>query len=537
MEQPTTPAEPHPEQQTNASERGRHRAACERRHTRRLHHARLRRRARAPVAHLQPRREHRRARRDPRRLDALPRRRRALAAARRARDLGHARRRARHVRPPRPPLHPVAEPVRRRQVVPQGGHVAAPPHRVLALRLALHDRLPDAVRRDPVPARRPARRSRELRGTASSGPSHRVTTLVELLERADRRRPRAAALHPRDQPHDRRDLHRADGADGGPADEVVRARRRQLGRRDRPRARPGRRQGRGHGRSSSCGRRASSSSCPAASPSAACSSSARRAPARRCSRRRSPPASTRRSWPCPARASRRRSSAWTSWPCSGWATRPRSSRASGAATASSSSTRSTPSACAAPRSAARAREPLHTEMPMFGPRGTRTASGDVIIESREWRDYIGAQMADADRPVVRRGPISTDRPRRGAGHVRRRPGQRRAQPAARRHGRRRQPALPPAHLDALRQHAPGRLLRRAAAHLEGRPAPAAAQAAQRSGVLHRRDQRPAGRAGSGAHARRAHGPPGAVPHPQQGRPRRRARLLPRQGRAHARPRR
>ncbi len=52
-------------------------------------------------------------------------------------------------------------------------------------------------------------------------------------------------------------------------------------------------------------------------------------------------------------------------------------------------------------------EPAHTEMPMFGPRGTRTASGDVIIESREWRDYIGAQMADADRPVVRRGPIST----------------------------------------------------------------------------------------------------------------------------------
>ena len=37
--------------------------------------------------------------------------------------------------------------------------------------------------------------------------------------------------------------------------------------------------------------------------------------------------------------------------------------------------------------------------PMFGPRGARTASGDVIIESREWRDYIGAQMAEADRPV------------------------------------------------------------------------------------------------------------------------------------------
>jgi ATP-dependent Zn protease len=52
-------------------------------------------------------------------------------------------------------------------------------------------------------------------------------------------------------------------------------------------------------------------------------------------------------------------------------------------------------------------QPMHTEMPMFGPRGTRTASGDVIIESREWREYIGQQMVEADRPVVRRGPLST----------------------------------------------------------------------------------------------------------------------------------
>ena len=107
---------------------------------------------------------------DPRRLDALPRRRRSLAAARRARHLGHARGRARHLRPHRPPLHPVAEPVRRRQVVPQGRHVAAPAHRLLALRLALHDRLSDALRPHPVPARRAARRSRELRGQHRLGP-------------------------------------------------------------------------------------------------------------------------------------------------------------------------------------------------------------------------------------------------------------------------------------------------------------------------------------------------------------------------------
>ncbi len=51
--------------------------------------------------------------------------------------------------------------------------------------------------------------------------------------------------------------------------------------------------------------------------------------------------------------------------------------------------------------------PMNVEMPMFGPRGARTASGDVIIESREWREYLGQQMAEADRPVVRRGPISS----------------------------------------------------------------------------------------------------------------------------------
>ena len=79
----------------------------------------------------------------------------------------------------------------------------------------------------------------------------------------------------------------------------------------------------------------------------------------------------------------------------------------------------------------------------------------------------GPQMVDAERPVVRRGPLSTIARAVVPGHVRRRPGQRRAQPAARRHGRRRQPAVPAAPVDAPRQHDPGRLVRRAAAPLEG----------------------------------------------------------------------
>jgi ATP-dependent Zn protease len=51
--------------------------------------------------------------------------------------------------------------------------------------------------------------------------------------------------------------------------------------------------------------------------------------------------------------------------------------------------------------------PFEAETAMFGPRGALTASGDVIIESREWRDYMGAQMTEANRTVVKRGPIST----------------------------------------------------------------------------------------------------------------------------------
>ena len=117
MEQPTTPAE----QVTRAAECQRAVVAAtieSRRAQRRLHLARRRRRPRPPVAHVQPDRKHRRDRGDPGGLDALPRRRGALATARCARDLGHARGRARHLRPARPPLHPVAEPLRRRQVVP-----------------------------------------------------------------------------------------------------------------------------------------------------------------------------------------------------------------------------------------------------------------------------------------------------------------------------------------------------------------------------------------------------------------------------------
>ena len=175
--------------------------------------------------------------------------------------------------------------------------------------------------------------------------------------------------------------------------------------------------------------------------------------------------------------------------------------------------------------------------PMFGPRGARTASGDVIIESREWRDYIGAQMSRG-RPgaVVRRGPLSSIARavmpgmfgNQGSGALN--------QLLVVMDGVDNPPFLQ-AHVDAPRQHAARRLAtssRRRIWKLRLRlPRP---EAAQRPGVLHRRHERAAERPRPRAHARGTHGPPGAVPDPEQGRPRRRARLLPQQGLAHARPR-
>jgi ATP-dependent Zn protease len=52
-------------------------------------------------------------------------------------------------------------------------------------------------------------------------------------------------------------------------------------------------------------------------------------------------------------------------------------------------------------------QPLQPELPMYGPRGALTASGDVIIETRDWRDHMGRMMSEAERPAVKRGPISS----------------------------------------------------------------------------------------------------------------------------------
>ena len=92
----------------------------------------------------------------------------------------------------------------------------------------------------------------------------------------------------------------------------------------------------------------------------------------------------------------------------------------------------------------------------FGPSGAITGSGDLILETRRWRERM-FELRAPDRP----GPVRPADPHRlGAelhvpGHGRRH-GPARAQPAARRHGRDRQPAVHEARPHEQVQHLPGR---------------------------------------------------------------------------------
>ena len=131
------------------------------------------------------------------------------------------------------------------------------------------------------------------------------------------------------------------------------------------------------------------------------------------------------------------------------------------------------------------------EPPMYGPWGSLTPTGDLILENRQWRDRMfmsRAEPASADRP----GPAGRRaRPHPGH-HVPRhgRHGRRAgAQPAAGADGRRRRAAVHAQVLHEPPQHVPRRDLRRPPADPQAAPADQAAQAAARAGLLHRRHQR------------------------------------------------
>ncbi len=173
----------------------------------------------------------------------------------------------------------------------------------------------------------------------------------------------------------------------------------------------------------------------------------------------------------------------------------------------------------------------------FGPWGARNPSGDLVLETR------ALAREDVRRPRRRR-PSALAPCRRGCRASRTScsraawaDGRRaRAQPAARRHGRHRQPAVLQEALDEQAQQLPRRHLRRAAAHRPLLAAPARREAAQGADLLHRRDERPDRAARPGAHPPGPHGPPRLVPDADEAGPPRHPRPLHRQGLALRRPR-
>ena len=117
---------------------------------------------------------------------------------------------------------------------------------------------------------------------------------------------------------------------------------------------------------------------------------------------------------------------------------------------------------------------------------------------------------------------------------RRRPA--RAEPAARRDGRHRQPAVHAPLRDEQDQLVPRRGLRRPAPPRPRQLPAAAAAPARRADLLHRRDERPDGAPRPRAHAAGTHGPARLVPHADEGRPQGHLRPVPRPRRARSRAR-
>ena len=169
----------------------------------------------------------------------------------------------------------------------------------------------------------------------------------------------------------------------------------------------------------------------------------------------------------------------------------------------------------------RRRADLDPRLLFFGPNGSLTPTGDLVIESRAWRERLFAQRAEA--PASGYPPSwtrSTSKVRRfypgfGMGGGRRHG----AQPAAGRDGRHRRAAADAQVRHQPHQHVPRRDVRGPAQGREGVAADAAAEAAPGADLLHRRLQRADRGARPGADPPRPDGPPHLVPDPDQGRPR------------------
>ena len=444
-------------------------------------------------------------------------------------------------RRPRPPAHPA----RRASTAPTARRCSTTPSpRRRALVLA----------RQVPPAALARRLDRRRLGVIAIIAGQSIGDSVARRRRLHRPATLAADPHPRDPaadavPGQLPDPLRAAALLRPQADEGLRAGRRRLGRAARGRPRPGGAQGGGHPRHRRSGSRARSSARRAASPSAACCSSARRAPARRCS---------------PRRIATSFNSPIVTMPGSGFAqtfigmdvdhrdvpdpqgaqARAQVGRAVHHLHRRDRRRRPAPPGARRRRRRRRGFEPTpppSRSSPFYGPWGALNPSGDLILETRAWRERLFAR--------ARR------RPRAGLP-----PGARRAS-ADRING-----FIVPGGMGGM---GGGMALNQLLIQMDGVDEPPfwrkfwtnrintfldatyivprkARPAALR---MPRRPSRapeqiyfigatnvPIDRARPGAHPPGPHGPPHLVPHADQGRPQGHLRPLPRQGRPRPRPR-
>ena len=188
-----------------------------------------------------------------------------------------------------------------------------------------------------------------------------------------------------------------DDADRDHADARLRARRRGLGRPAAGRARPGRGQAGGQPGRDALAVAARHSRRPAVSASAACSSSARRAPARRCSPRRSPPASTVRSCSMPglglpADLHRHGRGHRPLARAEGEEARPQVGRPVHRLHRRDRRRRHAP--LGARRGGGSTPANQIDDSLFYGPYGALNPSGDMILETRAWRDRLFARARE-----------------------------------------------------------------------------------------------------------------------------------------------
>ena len=171
----------------------------------------------------------------------------------------------------------------------------------------------------------------------------------------------------------------------------------------------------------------------------------------------------------------------------------------------------------------------------FGPWGSLTPTGDLILETRAWRERLFTQRAEhhpsahpPDLPEARRvgRALHLSRWRYGRRH-----GRAGAEPVARADGRDRRGAVLPPLRHQPCQHDPRRHLLRPEQDRQSFPAPARAATDHRAGLLHRRHQRPDRPARPGADPSGPDGASCVVPHADARGSQGHLRPVPEQGRS------